>query len=94
MLPAVSGQVGKHNHEIRFRAKIIARAVMGVKRWNREGRRKRSREVPGRDKGRGDGNHAPITPSKLAPKHFSLSVSGDGYTPLILESPSWLPHYY
>lgn len=30
MLPAVSGQVGKHNHEIRFRAKIIARAVMGV----------------------------------------------------------------
>jgi len=26
MLPAVSGQVGKHNHEIRFRAKIIARA--------------------------------------------------------------------
>ena len=30
MLPAVSGQVGKHNHENRFRAKIIARAVMGV----------------------------------------------------------------
>ena len=94
MLPAVSGQVSKHNHEIRFRAKIIARAVMGVNGGIVRGGASAHGEVPDRDKGRGDGNHMPITPSKLTPKHFSLSVSGDGYTPLILDSPSWLPHYY
>ena len=93
MLPAVSGQVGKHNHEIRFRAKIIARVVVGAI-GERGGGASAHGEVPERDKGRGDGNHMPITPSRLTPKHFSLSVSGDGYTPLILDSPSWLPHYY
>mgnify|MGYP001815288778 len=81
MLPAVSGQVGKHNHEIRFRAKIIASAVMGVNGAIGRGGASAHGEVPEREKGSGDGNHVPITASKLTPKHFSLSVSGDGYTP-------------
>ena len=85
--------MGKHNHEIRFRAKIIARAIVGAIGEGGGGVTARL-ELPDRDKGRGDGNYMPITPSKLTPKHFSLSVSGDGYTPLILDSPSWLPHYY
>ena len=58
MLPAVSAQVGKHNHEIRFRAKIIARVVVGAI-GERAGGASAHREVPGRDKGGAMGIRCP-----------------------------------